>query len=110
MHPTHCVVCGCPLEQKTRGRPRRYCSSACRTKAYRLRKKRQADHQPLRNHQVHVVHCPEGLFSGRTFTWSDFRTSLGVWPDGMRVVHRGTTYAVHGERLVEVVENERAGI
>ena len=106
MQPTHCLICGRPLEQKPRGRRRRYCSSACRSKAYRLRRKRRAASQATAAHRVRVIHCLEGLFSGRIFTWSDFRTSLGVWPDGMRVVYEGVTYAVHGDRLVEVAESE----
>lgn len=108
MQPTYCLVCGRPLEQKARGRTRRYCSPACRAKAYRLRKKRQADPQPRKDQRVRVVHCPEDLFGGRTFSWSDFRASLGVWPDGMRVVYQGTRYEVHGERLVEAAESGNA--
>ncbi|GAA2247758.1 MULTISPECIES: TetR/AcrR family transcriptional regulator [Kitasatospora] len=33
----HCTVCGTPLEGTTRGRPRDYCSRACRQRAYRRR-------------------------------------------------------------------------
>jgi hypothetical protein len=96
------------LEQKARGRTRRYCSPACRAKAYRLRKKRQAPTRTVAHHHVQVVNCPEDLFGGRTFRWSDFQASLGVWSDGMRVVYQGTHYEVHGERLVEAAESENA--
>ncbi|MFB7667506.1 TetR/AcrR family transcriptional regulator [Kitasatospora sp. NPDC056138] len=33
----HCAVCGSPLAGPVRGRPRDYCSRACRQRAYRLR-------------------------------------------------------------------------
>lgn len=31
----HCLVCGAPLEHQATGRPRRFCSNACRQKDYR---------------------------------------------------------------------------
>jgi hypothetical protein len=32
----HCEVCGVPVAVKRTGRPRRYCSNACRCKAFRI--------------------------------------------------------------------------
>ncbi len=109
MRPTHCLVCGRPLAQKPRGRPRTYCSNACRQQAFRLRQKQREQSAAPTAGKVRVVHDPEGLFGGRAFTWSDFQASLGVWPAGMRVIHRGVTYEVQGARLVEVAESERGG-
>jgi predicted nucleic acid-binding Zn ribbon protein len=99
--PTHCVVCGRPLEQKQRGRIRYYCSTACRSKAYRLRKKRSqpANKTPSNGRKVEVVYCPEGLFPHGTFSWSDFQTSLGAWPTGMQVKYQGQYYEVQATRL-----------
>ncbi len=34
-----CIVCGRPIRQKATGRPRKYCSAACRQKDYRERQK-----------------------------------------------------------------------
>ena len=36
--PTGCEVCATPIERDGFGRPRRYCSDACRQAAYRSRK------------------------------------------------------------------------
>lgn len=33
--PTQCARCGAQIEQRTKGRPRRWCSQACRMAAYR---------------------------------------------------------------------------
>ena len=33
-----CIICGEKLEQKDRGRKKRFCSGKCRTKYYRMRK------------------------------------------------------------------------
>ncbi|MDT0347739.1 hypothetical protein [Streptomyces litchfieldiae] len=41
-----CGTCGKELPRKDRGRPRRYCSAACRTQAYRSRQ--QHDVEKLR--------------------------------------------------------------
>lgn len=38
-HAPMCLVCGKPLVQPETGRPRRFCSSACRQKDYRERQK-----------------------------------------------------------------------
>jgi site-specific DNA-methyltransferase (adenine-specific) len=35
---TRCALCGNPITQPARGRPRRYCPRGCRQRAYRLRK------------------------------------------------------------------------
>lgn len=35
---TPCEVCRTPITPKDNGRPPRYCSSACRSKAYRIRR------------------------------------------------------------------------
>lgn len=35
---THCAHCGAQITQRDRGRPRRYCTPACRTGAYRVTK------------------------------------------------------------------------
>lgn len=40
--PPECQTCAEPLAQHTTGRPRRYCSSACRQADYRGRSARQA--------------------------------------------------------------------
>lgn len=34
---THCAYCGAEIEQAATGRPRRYCSPACRTADWRAR-------------------------------------------------------------------------
>lgn len=38
--PVACVHCGAPLRQPASGRPRRYCSPACKQAAYRHRAQR----------------------------------------------------------------------
>lgn len=35
---TRCAHCGAQITQRDRGRPRRYCTPACRTAAYRVTK------------------------------------------------------------------------
>ena len=35
--PTECAQCGMPMLAQTRGRPRKYCSAACRQQAYEVR-------------------------------------------------------------------------
>ena len=34
-----CIVCGRPIRQKATGRPKKFCSAACRQKDYRERQK-----------------------------------------------------------------------
>jgi predicted nucleic acid-binding Zn ribbon protein len=104
--PTHCLICGRPLEQHKVGRPRSYCSDACRVKAYRQRKRQQAATAapPTAHHKVQVTYCPQGLFSRSTFSWTDFKASLGVWPDGMRIRYRGIAYEVQGAQLQRLKE------
>ena len=106
--PTHCLSCGQPLTQQKRGRPRLYCSSACRAKAYRQRCQRRSPVAATDAHKVRVLYSPTGLFTHGEFTWTDFKASLGVWPEGLQVQYRGSTYAVQGDHLVEVAESERA--
>ncbi|MEV3927054.1 hypothetical protein [Actinomadura coerulea] len=40
---TRCGTCGSPVPARDRGRPARYCSPACKAKAYRARKRGPAD-------------------------------------------------------------------
>jgi DNA-binding MarR family transcriptional regulator len=42
MPVAHCLLCGAELEQAESGRPPRYCSAACRQRAYRVRKQTPA--------------------------------------------------------------------
>lgn len=42
--PTECEICATPMDRDDFGRPRRYCSNACRQQAYRDRA-RKADEQ-----------------------------------------------------------------
>lgn len=44
-----CQVCGRPLDQPKTGRPRKFCDTRCRTRAYRARKASRAaeDFQPI---------------------------------------------------------------
>lgn len=37
-----CEVCGDPLRDQATGRPRRYCTNACRQKAHRIRRALQS--------------------------------------------------------------------
>lgn len=112
--PTHCSVCGRPLEQKRRGRIRQYCSTACRSKAYRLRKKRQqataTQHAAADHGLVEVVYCPEGLFLNGTFSWSDFRASLGAWPNGMQVKYQEQYYEVQATQLQPIPAERVKGV
>lgn len=34
-----CIVCGRPIRQNAKGRPKKFCSAACRQKDYRERQK-----------------------------------------------------------------------
>jgi predicted nucleic acid-binding Zn ribbon protein len=105
--PTHCLTCGCPLEQQQIGRPRYYCSDKCRVKAYRQRKRQAAATAApqVQRNRVQVTYCPQHLFTHSSFTWTDFKASLGVWPDGMRVRYRGIAYEVQGAQLQRLKES-----
>lgn len=98
--PAHCLICGRSISQKRRGRPRYYCSEACKAKAYRIRKKQASAQQGHREvAMVEVLYCPEGLYSRGEFYWQDFQESLAVWPDGMQVSYRGQRYEIRDGEL-----------
>ena len=47
----NCVICGNRLASRNVGRPSRYCSPACRQRAYRRRRANPADAMPRASHQ-----------------------------------------------------------
>ena len=53
-----CERCGAPLGQPTTGRPRRFCSNACKQMAYRVTKVNRKGYNEFEGETVHVNGLP----------------------------------------------------
>jgi len=102
---SRCLWCGQPIEQPLTGRPRRYCSERCRTRARRERQKRAWSLIGRPQHELVTGAAPESILSQAL---TDLRTTaraLAATAPYLSPSFAGRAEAT-AERVLDVVKRE----
>ena len=95
---SRCLWCGLPIEQPLTGRPRRYCSERCRTRARRERQKRAWSLIGRPQHELVTGAAPEAILSQAL---TDLRTTARAL--AATAPYLSPSFAVRAEATAECV-------